>query len=103
MAWHARCSFNPGGNHGSFFRISTHLTLLFAGGERTGIPRGLAVAEPYDSLNFVPTVLALTGDLQRDNTPDAALSNRGFLKFPGRVISEVAGQQFKPGSSVSAQ
>jgi len=31
--------FNPGGNHGSFFRISTHSTLMFAGGERTGTPR----------------------------------------------------------------
>ncbi|SRR5712692_8698248 len=54
------------------------------------------VNEPYDSLSFVPTVFALTGDLQRDNTPDAALGNRGFLKFPGRVISEVAGQKSKP-------
>jgi hypothetical protein len=26
-------------NHGSLFRISTHSTLMFAGGERTGIPR----------------------------------------------------------------
>lgn len=95
--------FNPGGNHGSFFRISTHSTLLFAGGERTGIPRGLAVAEPYDSLSFMPTVLALTGDLQHDNTPDAALSSRGFRKFPGRVIFEVAGQKFKPGSGAAAQ
>jgi hypothetical protein len=95
--------FNPGGNHGSFFRISTHSTLLFAGGERTGIPRGLAVSEPYDSLSFVPTVFALTGDLQRDNTPDAALGKRGFLKFPGRVISEVAGQKFKPGAGAALQ
>ena len=38
--------FNPGGNDGSFFRISTHSVLMFAGGERTGIPRGLAIAEP---------------------------------------------------------
>jgi hypothetical protein len=86
--------FNPGGNHGSFFRISTHSTLMFAGGESTGIPRGLAVSEPYDSLSVTPTVLALTGYLQGDNMPVESLARRGFLKFPGRVISEVAGQNF---------
>jgi len=84
--------FNPGGNHGSFFRISTHSTLMFAGGESTGIPRGLAVAEPYDSLSVVPTILALTGDLQPDNRPVESLRKRGFTRFPGRVIPEVAGQ-----------
>jgi len=88
--------FNPGGNHGSFFRISTHSTLLFAGGERTGIPRGLAVSEPYDSLSVAPTIFALTGNLQRDNSPSEVLARRGFAKFPGRVIFEVAGQEFKP-------
>jgi len=82
--------FNPGGNHGSFFRISTHSTLMFAGGESTGIPRGLAVTEPYDSLSVVPTILALTGNLQSNNQPVENLARRGFLKFPGRVIPEVA-------------
>ncbi len=51
-------SFNPGGNHGSFFRISTHSVLMFAG---AGVPAGLRIDEPYDSLNFVPTVLQLLG------------------------------------------
>src|SRR5262245_29618949 len=83
--------FNPGGNHGSLFRISTHSTLMFAGGERTGIPRGLAVTEPYDSLSVVPTILALTGNLEGDNRPVESLARRGFMKFPGRVITEVAG------------
>ena len=83
--------FNPGGNHGSFFRISTHSTLMFAGGDGTGIPRGLAVTEPYDSLSLVPTILALTGNLQSDNRPVESLARRGFTKFPGRVIPEVAG------------
>jgi len=86
--------FNPGGNHGSFFRISTQSTLMLAGGERTGIPRGLAVTEPYDSLSVVPTVLALTGNLQSDNRPGESLSKRGFVKFPGRVITEVTGKDF---------
>ena len=95
--------FNPGGNHGSFFRISTHSTLLFAGGERTGIPRGLAVSEPYDSLSVAPTILALTGNLQSDNSPSDILARRGFVKFPGRVIFEVAGQKFKPGTGAPAQ
>jgi len=83
--------FNPGGNHGSLFRISTHSTLMFAGGERTGIPRGVAVTEPYDSLSVVPTILALTGNLEGDNRPVESLARRGFMKFPGRVITEVAG------------
>ena len=86
--------FNPGGNHGSLFRISTHSTLMFAGGERTGIPRGLAVTEPYDSLSVVPTILALTGNLENDNRPVESLAKRGFMKFPGRVITEVAGSNF---------
>ncbi|MFN2455146.1 MAG: alkaline phosphatase family protein [Pyrinomonadaceae bacterium] len=82
--------FNPGGNHGSFFRASAHSTLMFAGGEQTGIQRGHIVTEPYDSLSFVPTVLALTGALRADNrTPVSALSQRGFRPFPGRVIEEV--------------
>jgi hypothetical protein len=96
--------FNPGGNHGSFFRISTLSTLMFAGGERTGIPRGLAVNEPYDSLSLVPTVLALTGNLQSDNRPVDSLSKRGFVKFPGRVITEITGPNFaKTNSSAPAQ
>lgn len=93
--------FNPGGNHGSLFRISTHSTLMFAGGENTGIPRGLAVAEPYDSLSVVPTVLALTGRIGADNQPDESLMKRGFIRFPGRVITEVAGRN--SATSVTAQ
>lgn len=53
--------FNPGGNHGSFFRISTHSVLMFWGGEKTGVPKGLLVERPYDSLSLVPTILYLMG------------------------------------------
>ncbi|HEU4593957.1 MAG TPA: alkaline phosphatase family protein [Pyrinomonadaceae bacterium] len=81
--------FNPGGNHGSFFRVSTHSTLMFAGGEATRIPRGLLVEEPYDSLSFMPTVLALTGQIQDGATPTHALWRQGFRPFPGRVIGEL--------------
>src|ERR1043166_4065982 len=49
--------FNPGGNHGSFYRVSTNSTLMFAGGEDTGIARGLQIEEPYDSLDLMPTLL----------------------------------------------
>jgi len=83
--------FNPGGNHGSFFRISTHATFMLAG---AGVPRGLAVSEPYDSLSVVPTILALTGNINTDNTPSESLAKRGFLRFPGRVVTEIAGPQF---------
>ena len=70
-------NFNPGGNHGSFLRASTHSILLFAGGADTGIPRHFEVREPYDSLSFVPTVLDLMG-----RHSDAA-------KLPGRPIREI--------------
>ena len=70
-------NFNPGGNHGSFLRASTHSILLFAGGADTGIPHHLQVQEPYDSLSFVPTILDLMG-----MHADAA-------KLPGRPIQEV--------------
>jgi hypothetical protein len=83
--------FNPGGNHGSFFRISTHSTFMLAGG---GVPRALAVAEPYDSLSVVPTIMALTGRLNGDNVPDENLVKRGFIKFPGRVVTEITGKDY---------
>lgn len=83
--------FNPGGNHGSYFRISTHSTLMLAGGERTGIARALTVQEPYDSLSFMPTVLALTGQLNDGQMPVPVLWERGFRRFPGRIITEVLG------------
>jgi hypothetical protein len=83
--------FNPGGNHGSFFRISTHSTFMLAG---DGVPRGLAVTEPYDSLSVVPTILALTGNLNEDDTPSDNLAKRGFIKFPGRVVIEAAGKDY---------
>ena len=84
--------FNPGGNHGSYFRVSTNSTLMFAGGAKTRIPRGLTVTEPYDSLDFVPTVLTLMGKVDDENRPKSELAKKGFLPFPGRVIKEVTGR-----------
>lgn len=66
--------FNPGGNHGSFFRISTHSVLMAAGG---GIPSGLVIDRPYDSLSLVPTLLSLLGRLPRAGN------------YPGPVIQEL--------------
>jgi hypothetical protein len=51
-------NFNPGGNHGSFLRISTHSVWMMSG---AGVPEGKHVEHPYDSLNFASTVLHLTG------------------------------------------
>lgn len=50
-------NFNPGGNHGAFFRISTHSVWMLAG---AGIPTQ-HIETPYDSLNFASTLLSLLG------------------------------------------
>jgi hypothetical protein len=81
--------FNPGGNHGSFFRISTHSVFMIAGGKDTGIGQARTIERPYDSLSFVPTLLALIGDLRDDSTPVPALWEKGFRRFPGRIINEL--------------
>ena len=81
--------FNPGGNHGSFLRVSTHSTFMLAGGDKTQLPRGVVVDEPYDSLSFMPTMLALTGNLRDDKTPLPVLWSKGFRRFPGRLVKEV--------------
>jgi hypothetical protein len=72
--------FNPGGNHGSFFRASTRATLMFAGGIQAGIPKGLRIDQPYDVLNFAPTILSLIG------RPDA------LGPLPASAIAELAVQ-----------
>ncbi len=81
--------FNPGGNHGSFFRISTHSVFMIAGGEKTNLPQASQIEEPYDSLSFVPTLLALTGNLRDDRKPVPILWEKGFRRFPGRVVKEL--------------
>jgi hypothetical protein len=81
--------FNPGGNHGSFFRVSTHSVFMVAGGRNTGVPQSVSVETPYDSLSFVPTLLALTGNLRDDNSPVPELWQRGFRKFPGHIVKEL--------------
>ena len=68
--------FNPGGNHGSFLRDSTHSVLLIAGGKDTGIPQGVRIETPYDSLSFAPTILSLMGRPEPD--------------LPGPLIQELA-------------
>ena len=60
-----------------------------AGGDRTSVPHGAVIEEPYDSLSFVPTVLALTGNLRDDNNPIPILWDKGFRRFPGRPIKEL--------------
>ena len=62
--------------------------MMFAGGENTGVPRGIEIEEPYDSLDLLPTLLELTGDAV-NGVPGTSLSQRGFRKFPGRVIREL--------------
>jgi hypothetical protein len=81
--------FNPGGNHGSFFRIATHSVFMLAGGTKTSLPQGMNVDAPYDSMSFVPTLLAITGNLRDDNNPAPELWEKGFRKFPGHVVKEL--------------
>jgi hypothetical protein len=85
--------FNPGGNHGSFFRVSTNATFMLAGGANTGIPRGLEITEPYDSLSVMPTLLRLMGKADSNNRPAPELFNMGFRHFPGRAVTEVLNGQ----------
>ncbi len=95
--------FNPGGNHGSFFRVSTQSALMINGGDKTNLPRAIVVEEPYDSLSFVPTVLALTGNLRDDNNPIQFLWDKGFRRFPGRVIKEVLPEKPLSGKIASTE
>jgi hypothetical protein len=69
--------FNPGGNHGSFLRISTHSVLMLAGG---GVPAGLEIDRPYDSLSLVPTLLSLLGRWSGES-------------YPGPLIEEITSPQ----------
>jgi hypothetical protein len=56
--WNFNVRFpNPGGNHGSFLRISTHSVWMMAG---EGVPAG-RIDTPYDSLDFASTLLHLAG------------------------------------------
>jgi hypothetical protein len=56
--WNFNVRFpNPGGNHGGFFRISTHAVWMIAG---QGIP-SRTIQEPYDGLNFASTMLSILG------------------------------------------
>ncbi|MBI1355842.1 MAG: hypothetical protein GC160_15995 [Acidobacteria bacterium] len=58
--------FNPGGNHGGFLRASAHSVMMLAGGDSTGLRRGVRVDEPYDALSFAPTLLGLLGFCEPD-------------------------------------
>ena len=67
--WNFNSRFpNAGGNHGSFFRISTHSVWMLAG---AGIPARV-VTEPYDSLNFASSLLSLTS--QKPPMPDRVVA-----------------------------
>jgi hypothetical protein len=80
--------FNPGGNHGGFGRQSMHAVFWIRGGERTGVAAGpLAVATPYDGLDFAPTILEAAGVTVNGRLP-AELVRAGFRPYPGRVASE---------------
>lgn len=56
----------------------------------------MAVEEPYDNLSFLPTVLALGELLRDDSSPTKVLWERGFLVFPGWIISEIFQRKQEP-------
>jgi hypothetical protein len=62
------------------------------------VPRGLEIGEPYDSLSFMPTMLALTGQLDDQGRPSPALEEKGFQPFPGRLIRELLVQSTETGA-----
>jgi hypothetical protein len=61
---------------------------MLAGGAATRIPRALVIREPYDSLSFVPTILALTNQLSPASISPARLDERP-RPYPGRIINEL--------------
>lgn len=69
--------FNPGGNHGSFLRISMRSLLMLAGGAETPVGHAQLIEKPYDSLSFTPTILEMMG------------KNKDARKLPGRPIREL--------------
>ena len=93
--------FNPGGNHGSFFRISTHSLLMLAGGDATRIPRALVIREPYDSLSFVPTILALTDKAAPPDQIMPAKFEELERLYPGRIINELFDPAWTPARPVA--
>ena len=95
--------FNPGGNHGSFFRTSTNSVFMIAGGSQSSIPRGLAVDEPYDGLSVVPTLLTLMGKTDANGIPSEVLKSKGFKRFPGPVVTELIDKQNRSSSAVSSR
>jgi len=80
--------FNPGGNHGSFYRTAAQATWMMWGGRQTGLKRGYVVTRPYESLSFVPTVLELIG-ATRDGRLSEAARAKGFHPLPGEIVWEV--------------
>jgi hypothetical protein len=62
---------------------------MLTGGNNTRIPRGVAVSEPYDSLSFAPTILALTGRGEHRSDVVSKVSLVRFQRLPGRVIKEL--------------
>jgi hypothetical protein len=81
-------SYNPGGNHGSFFRISMRAAFLIAGGQETGIPKGRVIDRPYDGLSVTPTILRLMSRRLPSGRNDG---------FPGPEIQELFPDATQPG------
>ena len=57
--------FNPGGNHGSFFRISTHSIFMIAGGSNTKIPQALTIEAPLRQSECDPDAAGTHGQFTR--------------------------------------
>jgi hypothetical protein len=64
---------------------------MIAGGSKTGIPRGLEITEPYDSLSVAPTLFRLMRKIDNKNVPLEELRRLGYHPFPGRAVTEITG------------
>lgn len=93
--------FNPGGNHGAFFRASAHSVFMLWGGAETGLKRGVKIEAPYDSLSFVPTLLVLLegSDSSLQEAAESGFGGNGagnghvYSTLPGLPVREIFSQR----------
>lgn len=78
---------NPGGNHGGFGRQAMQSVFWLVGGAQTRLAPGpLVIADPYDGLDVVPTLMEAAGVAPFGN--GVLPPTREFANLPGRAARE---------------